>query len=137
MQYKSKDEFPKDNKTGKTILGGAETMKEWVELGFEEQKKKHVEGKPFYPYIDLTECILYISYPIGKSETTSKIFNFCDIAGIIPGTQKLENDSNGFLFQVDYPILFSGSILYGAFLHYVHFKERVDISNAIDRKSVV
>lgn len=131
MQYKSKDEFPKDNKTGKTILGSAETMKEWVELGFEEQKEKHVEGEPFYPYIDLTGCVLYVSYPIGKSETTSKIFNFCDIAGIIPGTQKLENDSNGFLFQVDYPILFRGSILCGAFLHYVHFKEHVDLSNAI------
>lgn len=131
MQYKSKDEFPKDNKTGKTILGSAEAMKEWVELGFEEQKKNHIEGEPFYPYIDLRGCILYISYPIGKSETTSKIFNFCDIAGIIPGTHKLEQNSDGFLFQVDYPILLSGSILYGAFLHYVYFKERVNLSNAI------
>lgn len=131
MQYKSKDEFPKDSETGKTILGSAEAMKEWVELGFEEQKKKHIEGEPFYPYIDLTECILYISYPIGKSETTSKIFNFCDVAGIIPGTKKLENNSDGFLFQVDLPILFKGSILYGAFFHYVHFKERVNLSNTI------
>ena len=115
MQYKSKDEFPKDKATGKTILGSAEAMREWVELGFEEQKKQHIDGIPFYPYIDLIDCILYVSYPIGKSETTSRIFNLCDVAGTIPGTKKLENDPHGFLFQVDLPILFRGSILKGAF----------------------
>lgn len=41
MQYKSKDEFPKDKNSGITILGNAEDMKKWVELGFEEQKKLH------------------------------------------------------------------------------------------------
>lgn len=130
MQYKSKDEFPKDKATGKTILGSAEAMREWVELGFEEQKKQHIDGIPFYPYIDLIDCILYVSYPIGKSETTSRIFNLCDVAGTIPGTKKMENDPHGFLFQVDLPILFRGSILKGAFFHYVCFKDRVDLSNA-------
>lgn len=130
MRYKSKDEFPKDNETGKTILGNAEDMKEWVELGFEEQKKQESDGMPFYPNIDLRECILYVSYPIGKSEATSKIFNLCDVVGILPGSKKLENDPNGFLFQIDYPILLSGSILKGAFFHYVHFKGRVNLSNS-------
>lgn len=130
MKYKSKEEFPKDKETGKTILGSAEVMKAWVELGFEEQKKHQIDGMPFDPYIDLRECVLYVSYPIGKSETTSEIFNLCDVVGIIPGTKKLDNDFNGFLFQVDYPILFSGSILKGAYFHYVHFKGRVDLSNA-------
>lgn len=130
MTYKTKEDFPKDKETGKTILGSAEVMKAWVELGLEEQKKHQIDGMPFDPYIDLRECVLYVSYPIGKSETTSEIFNLCDVVGIIPGTKKLDNDFNGFLFQVDYPILFCGSILKGTFFHYVHFKGRVDLSNA-------
>lgn len=130
MQYKSKDEFPKDKETGKTILGCAEAMMEWVKLGFEEQEGQHIDGVPFYPYIDLTDCILYVSYPIGKSEITSRIFNLCDVAGIIPGTKKLENDPHDFLYQVDLPILFRGSILKGTFFHYAYFKDRVDLSNA-------
>lgn len=129
MQYKSKSEFPKDKESGKTILGSAEAMKAWVALGFEEQKIHQIQGLPFTPYIDLRNCILYVSYPIGQSQTTSQIFNFCDVAGIIPGTEKLANDPDGFLFQVNLQILFNGSILKGAFFHYVHFKERVDLSD--------
>lgn len=131
MYHYSKETFPKDKETGKTILGSAAEMKNWVELGFEEQKAHHSEGIPFKPYIDLRNCILYVSYPIDKSEVTSRIFNLCDVVGIIPKTLRLENDTNGFLYQVNAPILFTNSILEGAFFHYVHFKERVDLENAI------
>lgn len=130
MQYNSKQEFPKDEKTGKTILGSAEAMKRWVELGFEEQEKDRVEGEPYYPCIDLRNCILYVSYPIGQEETSSRIFNFCDVAGIIPGTENLTNEVDGYLFKVNLPILFDRAILNGAFFHYVHFKERVTLSEA-------
>ena len=71
MQYKSKDEFPKDKATGKTILGSAEAMREWVELGFEEQKKQHIDGIPFYPYIDLIDSLTYAMLQVQSQELKS------------------------------------------------------------------
>lgn len=130
----SKTSFKKDNK-GRAVLGSAKEMAEWVNLGFEEQKRNRRPDIPFWkPYIDLRNCVLYVSYPIGSDNPTSKIFNLCDIAGIVPAIKKIEGDPN-YLFEVEYDILLDGSELYGNFFHYVKFDGRVCMDNVTVRGS--
>ncbi len=127
---KTKAIFAKDDH-GRTILGTAKEMAAWVKLGFEEQKKRRGTDDVFIDdYIDLTNCVLYISYPIGSKTPASQIFNLCDMAGIVPGIEKTEGDPN-YLYEVKKDILLNGSLLKGCFFHYVKFDGRVSMDNVI------
>lgn len=118
---RTKEDFPRDEQ-GRVILGTAQEMAAWVRLGFVEQDKKRTSDDPFYQhFIDLRNCVLYISYPIdSKGMPASKIFNLCHMAGIVPGIENIEGDSN-YLYEVKLDIHFDGSVLYGNFFHYVKF----------------
>lgn len=62
---KTKASFKYDSQ-GRAILGLAKEMATWVKIGFNEQDKRKSSDDPFYRhYIDLSNCVLYISYPIG------------------------------------------------------------------------
>lgn len=116
---------------GRAILSSAKEMAAWVELGFEEQNKKRSPLIPFWKnFIDLSNCVLYVSYPVDSKEPTSKIFNLCDIAGIVPGIEKIDGDPN-YLFEVKLDIYFDGSVLYGNFFHYVKFDGMVRMDKTI------
>ena len=130
MSYlmKTKASFKRDEKD-RAILGSAKEMMEWVRLGFKEQGARNAQDIPFQRhYIDLRNCVLYISYPIESNDPTSKIFNLCDMAGIVPGIDKIEGDPN-YLFEVNYDIYLDGSELYGNFFHYVKFNGFVGMDN--------
>lgn len=125
---KTKASFKRDEKN-RAILSSAKEMMEWVKLGFKEQDASNTPDIPFQRhFIDLRNCVLYISYPIGSEDTTSKIFNLCDMAGIVPGIDKIEGDPN-YLFEVKYDIYLDGSELYGNFFHYVKFNGSVSMDN--------
>lgn len=127
---RTKNDFLKDGK-GRSILASAQEMCEWVELGFEEQDERKIHDEPFYKhYIDLSNCVLYISYPIDSKEPKSKIFNLCDMVGIVPGIEKIEDDTN-YLFEVTLDIHLDGSELYGNFFHYVKFDGMVRMDKTI------
>lgn len=82
---KSKSSFRRDE-DGRVVLGSAKEMAEWVKLGFAEQQKSRPEDKAFLQdIIDLSNCSLYISYPVGSKTPSAKIFNLCDMADIVPG----------------------------------------------------
>ena len=126
---RTKDDFQKD-KDGRTILGTANDMARWVELGYEEQKHEsselyNIQG----PFIDLRNCNLFVSYPIGGEKVISAIFNFCDIAGVVPDTSKDESPKNDYFYVVDKDIRFDNSILRGGFFHYVWFKGSINLLN--------
>ena len=107
------------NDQGRPILGSAKEMAAWVMLGFEEQNKRKSSDQPFSQhYIDLSGCELFISYPIGSKSPTSKIFNLCDMAGVVPGIEKIEGDPN-YLFEVKQDIHLDRSILYGKHIQMV------------------
>lgn len=133
---KTKTSFKRDEK-GRAILGSAKKMASWVKLGFEEQDKER-EKNPLTPfwdnYIDLRNCVLYVSYPVDSKEPKSKIFNLCDIAGIVPGIEKIEGDPN-YLFEVTKDIHLDGSELYGNFFHYVKFDGAVWMDNVTVRST--
>lgn len=130
----TKSSFKRDDK-GRTILGSAKEMAEWVKLGFKEQDSRNNPDIPFERhYIDLSNCVLYISYPIGNKEPVSKIFNLCDMAGIVPGIEKFEGDPN-YLFVVTRDIHLDGSELYGNFFHYVKFSGMVLMDNVTIRSN--
>lgn len=125
---KTKDSFKRDNE-GRAILGSAKEMAEWVKLGFKEQDDKRDSDIPFKRhYIDLSHCVLYISYPVGSNEPVSKIFNLCDMAGVVPGIKKIE-EGMSYLFEVEYDLHLDGSVLYGNFFHYVKFDGMVRMDN--------
>lgn len=125
---KRKLDFPRDDQ-GRAILGSAKEMAAWVQLGFEEQDKRKSSDDPFFKhYIDLTQCVLYISYPIGGKSLATRIFNLCDMAGIVPGIDEIKDDTT-FLYEVKYDIHFDGSVLYGNFFHYVKFDGVVKMEN--------
>lgn len=128
---RTKEDFIRDDK-GRVILGTAKEMAAWVKLGFAEQDKRRNEDDSFYQhFIDLRNCVLYISYPIGgKGEPTSKIFNLCDMAGVVPGIEKIEDNPN-YLFEVKFDIHLDGSVLYGNFFHYVKFEGVVKLDDVI------
>ena len=131
---KTKSSFMRDNQ-GRTILGSAKEMAEWVKLGFKEQDEHKSPNNPLVQhFIDFRKCVLYVSYPIDSQTHTSEIFNLCDIAGIVPGIDKVEDDPN-FLFEVKLDIRFENSILYGNFFHYVRFRGTVNLDDAIVRGS--
>ena len=122
----TKSSFTYD-KDGRAILGSAKDMAAWVKLGFEEQDKRRMPEDPFRQnIIDLRNCVLYVSYPIGSKTPASQIFNLCDLAGVVPGIEKIEGDPD-FLFEVKRGIRFDGSILYGNFFHYVKFDGMVSM----------
>ncbi len=126
---KTKTSFTQDDQ-GRTILGSAKEMADWVKIGFDEQDKKRNPAIPFqHNYIDLSNCVLYVSYPIGSKNTVSQIFNLCDLAGIVPGIEKIEGDPY-YLFEVKYDIHLDGSVLYGNFFHYVKFDGNVIMDGA-------
>lgn len=130
----SKSHFSYDDQ-GRAILGSAKEMAAWVKLGFEEQKKKRNPLVPFWKnFIDLSNCVLYVSYPVDSKEPKSKIFNLCDIAGIVPGIEKIEGDTN-YLFEVTLDIHLDGSELYGNFFHYVKFDGMVKMDNVTVRSN--
>ena len=125
---KTKASFRRDEKN-RAVLGSAKEMMEWVKLGFEEQDARNTPDIPFQRhYIDLRNCVLYISYPIESEDPTSKIFNLCDMAGIVPGIDNIKDDPN-YLFEVKYDIYLDGSQLYGNFFHYVKFNGVVRMDN--------
>ena len=127
---KTKSDFIYDDQ-GRAILGSAKEMAAWVELGFEEQDKRKILDAPFFKhYINLSNCVLYISYPIESKEPKSRIFNLCDMADVVPGIEKIEDDPN-YLFEVKLDIHFDGSILYGNFFHYVKFDGMVRMDDTI------
>lgn len=129
---KTKSDFNYDDQ-GRAILGSAKEMADWVKLGFEEQAKKRNPFIPFWKnYIDLRNCVLYVSYPVDSKEPTSKIFNLCDIAGIVPEINKIEGDSN-YLFEVTSDVYLDGAELYGNFFHYVKFDGMVIMDNVTVR----
>lgn len=129
---RNKSDFNYDEQ-GRAILGSAEDMATWVELGFYEQDLREEPDFPFQSkFIDLRNCVLYVSYPIGSSDVKSKIFNLCDLAGIVPGIEKVEGNPDC-LFNVTLDIRFDGSELYGNFFHYVKFSGMVNMDNAIVR----
>lgn len=131
---KTKDGFKRDEQ-GRAILGSAKEMAEWVKLGFEEQNKRRDTDIPFHKnYIDLSNCVLYISYPIGSEEVSSRIFNLCHMAGVVPGINNVEGDPN-YLFEVTLDIHLDGSELYGNFFHYVKFDGMVRMDNVTVRSS--
>lgn len=125
---KTKDGFKRDEE-GRVVLGSAKEMAEWVKLGFKEQDARNTPDIPFKQhYIDLSNCVLYISYPVGSKEPVSQIFNLCDMAGVVPGIDNVEGDQN-YLFEVKYDIHLDGSELYGNFFHYVKFDGVVRMDN--------
>lgn len=125
---KTKTSFAYDDQ-GRAILSTAKDMAAWVKMGFEEQKKRRGADDVFLDdYIDLTNCVLYISYPIGSKNPTAQIFNLCDMAGVVPGIEKIEGDPN-YLYEVKKDILLNGSLLNGCFFHYVKFDGRVSMDN--------
>lgn len=125
---KTKTDFPHDEH-GRAILGTAKEMAAWVKIGFEEQDERKSPDDPFYqPFIDLRKCVLYISYPLGSKTPSSRIFNMCDMAGIVPGIEKIEDNPN-YLYEVKYDIHFDDSVLYGNFFHYVRFDGVVKMDN--------
>ena len=129
---KTKASFKYDAQ-GRAILGSAKEMAEWVKLGLEEQNKSKTPDEDILKnYIDFRKCVLYISYPIGRKTHSSKIFNLCDMAGIVPGIEKLEGNPNC-LFEVKQDIRFDGSLLYGCFFHYVKFDGTVSLDDAFIR----
>lgn len=131
---KTKSGFKRDEQ-GRVILGSAKEMAEWVKLGFEEQNEKRSPVIPFWKnYIDLSNCVLYVSYPVDSKEPVSKIFNLCDIAGVVPGIEKIEDDPN-YLFEVTKDIHLDGSELYGNFFHYVKFNGAVRMDNVTVRSN--
>lgn len=131
---KTKDSFKRDEK-GRAILGSAKEMAEWVKLGFKEQDARKSPDIPFKQnYIDLSNCVLYISYPIGSKEPASEIFNLCDMAGVVPGIEKIEGDPD-YLFEVKYDLHLDGSLLYGNFFHYVRFDGMVRMDNVTLRST--
>jgi hypothetical protein len=131
---KNKSSFKRDSQ-GRTILGSAKEMAEWVKLGFKEQDSNNSPDIPFKRhYIDLSNCVLYISYPVGSLEPVSRIFNLCDMVGIVPGIERIEGDPN-YLFEVTKDIHFDGSELYGNFFHYVKFDGMVRMDNVTVRSN--
>ena len=131
---RTKASFKRDEKD-RAILSSAKEMMEWVKLGFKEQDARNTLDIPFQRhYIDLRNCVLYISYPIKSKNPTSKIFNLCDMAGIVPGIDKIEGDPN-YLFEVKYDIYLDGSELYGNFFHYVKFNGFVGMDNVTVRST--
>lgn len=131
---RTKDSYKRDE-NGRVILGSAKEMADWVKLGFEEQDKRKSPDIPFdQHYIDLRKCVLYISYPIDSKTPTSQIFNLCDMAGVVPGIEKIEGDPN-YLFEVNLDIRFDGSSLYGNFFHYVKFNGMVNLDDVTVRSS--
>ena len=132
---KNTKDFFKRDENGRVILGSAKEMAEWVKLGFEEQEAKNTPDIPFKQhYIDLSNCVLYISYPLNSREPASEIFNLCDMAGIVPGIKKIEGGAN-YLFEVEYDIYFDGAELYGNFFHYVKFNGVVRMDNVTVRSN--
>lgn len=125
---KTKSSFRRDE-DGRVVLGSAKEMAEWVKLGFAEQQKSRPEDEAFLQdIIDLSNCSLYISYPVGSKTPSAKIFNLCDMADIVPGIKKLEGDPR-YLFEVTLDIRLDGSVLLGNFFHYVKFDGRLLMSN--------
>lgn len=123
---KTKLDFNYDEQ-GRAILGSAKEMAAWVKMGFDEQEKRKRFDHPFFQqYIDLSGCELYISYPIDCKTPTSQIFNLCDMAGVVPGIEKIEGDPN-YLFEVKLDIHFDRSVLHGNFFHYVKFDGKVSM----------
>ncbi len=123
---KTKADFTR-NEIGRVVLGTAKEMAEWVVLGLEEQNERKRTDQPFFQYyIDLSGCELYISYPIDSKTPTSQIFNLCDMAGVVPGIDKIEGDPN-YLFEVKLDIHLDKSVLHGNFFHYVKFDGRVNM----------
>lgn len=117
---KSEHNFNYDGQ-GRVVLNSAKEIAAWVIKGFKEQDKRKSPDDPFYEhFIDLRNCVLSISYPMDSKTPTHEIFNFCELAGIVPGIEKIENDSE-YLFEVKYDIFFDGSLLRGNFFHYVRF----------------
>lgn len=130
----TKSSFQRDDQ-GRTILGTAKDMAAWVKLGFEEQDERKSPDIPFEQhFIDLRKCVLYISYPIDSKAPTSQIFNLCDMAGVVPGIEKIDGDSN-YLFEVKLDLRLDGSLLYGNFFHYVKFDGMVNLDDATVRSS--
>ena len=131
---KTKDSFKRDEQ-GRVILGSAKEMAEWVKLGFKEQDARNTPDMPFKQYyIDLSNCVLYISYPVCSREPVSQIFNLCDMAGIVPGIENIEGDPN-YLFEVMYDIHLDKSLLYGNFFHYVRFDGTVRMDDVTVRSN--
>lgn len=131
IRRKAKIDFPKDP-NDRTILKTAEEIAAWVNLGFQEQKKKYKEvtqERPFELVIDLSNCNLSTFCNVDKNGNENRIFNLCDLAGIVDGINHLKED-NGYLFEIIEDINFSNSILHGAFFHYVVFKGRVRFDDA-------
>ena len=128
---KTKSSFRRDEK-GRAILGTAKDMAAWVKLGFEEQDKRKSTDDPFYKhFIDLRNCVLFISYPIGgKGNPTSIIFNLCHMAGVVPGINLIEGDPD-YLYEVNLDIHFECSILYGNFFYYVKFDGAVRMDDVV------
>lgn len=125
---KTKASFKHDDQ-GRAILSTAKEMAEWVKLGFEEQDARKNLDIPFKQYyIDFSNCVLYISYPIDSRTPVSKIFNLCDMAGVVPGIDNIEGNPN-YLFEVKYDIFLDGAELYGNFFHYVMFDGIVRMDN--------
>jgi len=125
---KTKSDFPHDDQ-GRAILGSAKEMAAWVKLGFEEQDKRKSSDDPFFKhYIDLTRCVLFISYPTGVKTPATRIFNLCDMAGIVPGVEEIKDDPK-YLYEVKYDIHFDNSVLHGNFFHYVKFDGVVRMEN--------
>ena len=125
---REKKDFPKDG-NGRTILANAEDMREWVELGFEEQRKNRSAAIPFpQDVIDLSGCTLYTSCSKVGENVEGKIFNLCEMANVVPGIKKLP-EGEDYLFEVDNPIRFDGSELYGNFFHYVRFRFFVSLDD--------
>ena len=82
---RTKNDFLKDGK-GRTILANAEDMREWVESGFEEQRKNRSADIPFpQDVIDLSGCALYTSCSKVGENVEGKIFNLCDMPDVVPG----------------------------------------------------
>lgn len=87
---KRKSDFPQDDQ-GRAILGTAKEMATWVKLGFEEQDKRKSSDDPlFRHYIDLTKCVLYISYPIGSKTPATIIFISRKVKAIRRDIKKLK-----------------------------------------------
>lgn len=127
---KTKASFKYDSQ-GRAILGSAKEMATWVKIGFNEQDKRKSSDDPFYRhYIDLSNCVLYISYPIGGKTPSSTVFNLCDIAGVVQGIEEIEGDPN-YLYEVKYDIHLENSVLYGNFFHYVKFNGMVNMDDTI------
>ena len=126
----TKESFKRDEH-GRVILGTAKEMAAWVKLGFEEQDKRKSDDEPFYQhFIDLRNCVLYISYPIGgKGDPASKVFNLCHMADVVPGIENIEGNPK-YLYEVKLDIHLDGSVLYGNFFHYVKFDGMVKLDNA-------